>query len=299
MNVLKLRLNIDPEFQGWVLVFATVTAIWIFCLPCYCAGLSWVAARRFASRLHLPTFYAVAGVINVAFIGLVLLWLPDWDLNSYIQSLVKCTIGTLQRVLSCASSLTIVFAFAFAVAFKDRIAKLLGMDHKTLFRCKLRDFTTCFGPSRFQPIELTVWKVDDLPSADPFAANNVFIEFYLGYNEPMRTRVHNNAGSGCTIKESMQLNFDEDDLDETLYIFVKDQKVVGTLELARAEIPTDQLRKMVAKSRHFGYAGRPAYTEDIYSEPIQLIPRGQIWLRVAPIEDEDANTSFLQDFTQC
>eukprot|EP00405_Crypthecodinium_cohnii_P031719 CAMPEP_0206523264 /NCGR_PEP_ID=MMETSP0324_2-20121206/67513_1 /ASSEMBLY_ACC=CAM_ASM_000836 /TAXON_ID=2866 /ORGANISM="Crypthecodinium cohnii, Strain Seligo" /LENGTH=295 /DNA_ID=CAMNT_0054017663 /DNA_START=266 /DNA_END=1154 /DNA_ORIENTATION=+ len=295
MNVLKLRLNIDPEFQGWVLVFATVTAIWIFCLPCYCAGLSWVAARSASSAdllrcggghqcsIHRPRVALAAG-LGLEQLHPIPGQMHDWDLTE----------GPQLRLLFDDR-----LAFAFAVAFKDRIAKLLGMDHKTLFRCKLRDFTTCFGPSRFQPIELTVWKVDDLPSADPFAANNVFIEFYLGYNEPMRTRVHNNAGSGCTIKESMQLNFDEDDLDETLYIFVKDQKVVGTLELARAEIPTDQLRKMVAKSRHFGYAGRPAYTEDIYSEPIQLIPRGQIWLRVAPIEDEDANTSFLQDFTQC
>ena len=29
-----------------------------------------------------------------------------------------------------------------------------------------------------------------------------------GYNEPMRTRVHNNAGSEAVIRESFQLNID-------------------------------------------------------------------------------------------
>lgn len=30
-----------------------------------------------------------------------------------------------------------------------------------------------------------------------------------GYNEPMRTRVHNNAGSEADIRESFQMNIDE------------------------------------------------------------------------------------------
>ncbi|CAJ1373577.1 unnamed protein product [Effrenium voratum] len=95
------------------------------------------------------------------------------------------------------------------VAFKERIALMLGLDHKQIFNCKARDCMSCFTANRFKAIELLIWKVEDLPSADLFAANNVFVEVYLGYNETTRTRVHNNAGSDCIFKESVQLNFDE------------------------------------------------------------------------------------------
>ncbi len=32
--------------------------------------------------------------------------------------------------------------------------------------------------------------------------------YVSGYNEPMRTRVHNNAGSEAVIRESFQINID-------------------------------------------------------------------------------------------
>lgn len=292
-EIMDFHLDIDTEFQGWVLVFATVTAIFLFCLPCYCAGLSSSTARRFASWLQqrLPVFYFCTLVVNVLFMAWVINALPDWNLQQYFMGLIKCTVGTLQHVLMCASSLSIIAAFVFAVYFKDRIAKLLGVDHKTLFRFKLRDLMTCFGPSRFKPIQLIVWKVEDLPSADPFAANNVFVEFFLGYNEPMRTRVHNHAGSGCTIKEHMQFNFDEGDTEEILYIFVRNQMIVGNSELARAEIAPEKLR------RYLGNGWNGQFHPGAFTEPIPLIPRGTLYLTASSIEDEDGG--FFQDMTTC
>ncbi|OLP79979.1 hypothetical protein AK812_SmicGene39660 [Symbiodinium microadriaticum] len=32
-QVLDYRLNIDAEYQGWILIFTTITCAWLFCLP--------------------------------------------------------------------------------------------------------------------------------------------------------------------------------------------------------------------------------------------------------------------------
>merc|ERR1719253_330921 len=100
-----------------------------------------------------------------------------------------------------------ITAFAFVVAFKDKFAKLLGVDYKTVFRFKLRDL--CPGGRRERAIEIVIHKVEDLKAASVFAPNNIFIETHMGYNEPMKTRVHNNAGSSCIMKERIQFNFDD------------------------------------------------------------------------------------------
>lgn len=44
-----------------------------------------------------------------------------------------------------------------------------------------------------------LWLVVDVPSP---------LVYVSGYNEPMRTRVHNNAGSEAVIRESFQINID-------------------------------------------------------------------------------------------
>eukprot|EP00435_Cladocopium_sp_Y103_P060543 s428_g22.t1 len=396
MQVLHYRADIDEEYQGWILIFTTITCVWLFCLPCYCAGMSSPRARKFASWMsqRLPAFYFCMFFFNVALMYLVIEWLPDWTFPMYVGVLVKSFGWLAGHALKWATSLAMIIAFCFVVdckplyrlltffglharsrcseiprtamahrlalllvvsvgaevleinpwapedaamlppsrhtstlnrllfsgnartamgggaeqwmvafcaswwepceelhvifeqlaakwqgklntqdrdfiakvrfatvdcatdkvlcneeqeilgessksgpvrsasdadytvdmvllalalcivlrllvAFKERIALTLGLDHKQIFNCKMRDCLSCFTANRFRPIELLIWKVEDLPSSDIFHANNVFIEAYLGYNETMRTRVHNNAGSDCILKESVQLNFDE------------------------------------------------------------------------------------------
>lgn len=298
-SIADFRLNIHEEFQGWILCFATVTAIFLMCLPCYCAGLSYAPARRFAAWLsqRLPSFYFCMTIFNFLFLVLITQWLPDWTFAQYLITMVKTLGGTMKHLVDCATSIAIIAAFCVVVAFKDRIAQLLGFDHKTLFRFKVRDCLSCMGPSRFRPIELSVWKVEDLKSADPFLANNVFVEFFLGYNEKVTTRVHNNAGSSCLLKEHLQLNFDEDDEEEILHVFVRNQKVMGTSELARQEIQADSLKRMVRSAKSYGEAVR--WTDEYFSEPIMLIPRGKLWLRAAPVEDDDHRGSLIHELTAC
>mmetsp|Transcript_68076 Transcript_68076/g.197256 ORF Transcript_68076/g.197256 Transcript_68076/m.197256 type:complete len:302 (-) Transcript_68076:153-1058(-) len=297
-RVLDYRLEVHEEVQGWILLFATVTAIFLFCLPCYCAGLSCTPARKFAQWLgrRLPSFYLFMAGFNFVFMYLVVTWMPDWTFAQYVKTLAKTVASCLKHLLDGASSIAIIAAFCFALAFKDRIAQLFGFDHKTLFRCKVRDCFMCFG-ERFRPIELGIWKVEDLQSADPFTANNVFIEFFLGYNEPTSTRVHNNAGSGCLIKQVVQLNFDADDDEEVLFIFVKNQKVMGTSVLGRAEITAEKLAEMVRCGRFAGQGG-VRWSPEFFPEPISLMPRGKLWLRAAPL-DEEGGESLLQELTTC
>lgn len=303
-SVLDFRFDVDEEIQGWILVFATVTAVAFFFLPCYCAGLPFARLRQFAIWLtqRLPAFYLCALVFNTMFLALVIHSLPDWEFGQYMKVLTGAMKNTASFIADCASSIAVIVAFFFAVAFKDRIAQLCGFDHKTLFRFKIRDCLCCFGfgSTRFQPIEVAVWKVEDLPSAQLFSANNVFVELFLGYNEPMKTRVHNNAGSGCIIKENIHLNFDEDDEEDTLHVFVKNQKVMGSAELARAEISTKDLKDMVTKtSATWKEQSRWQWTDQTFGDPVTLIPRGKLWLQARAIHDADYDYSLMQDLSTC
>merc|ERR1711972_673280 len=124
-----------------------------------------------------------------------------------------------------------------------------------------------------------------------------FVESFLGYNETITTRVHNNAGSSCTLKELMQLNFDENDEEEILHIFVRNQKVMGTSELARAEVSAEKLRNMVQRASSI--AGGPMRWSGEYFERVSLIPRGTLYLRASPIMDEDHNQSLIAELTAC
>jgi len=293
------RLDVDIEIQGWILLFATITVVWLFLLPCYCAGLSWAPFRRLSAWIHrrLLHFYLVMCCVNSAIMVLVLNWLPDWTASDYVAHLAGCLSFALANMLRFSGSAAIIVAFCLAVAFKDRIALLLGLDHQSFFKCKVRDCLTCWTGARFQPIELWVWKVEDLPSADMFSANNVFVEFYLGFNEPVRTRVHKNAGSRCVVKQRMQLNFDEDDHEDTLTIFVRNQKVVGSSELGRAEVATDRLRNMVRAQS----AGQRLDWEERHFACVNLIPRGSVWLAARPVQEDGfmEEMQSFNDFTMC
>lgn len=295
--VTDFRLDIDAEYQRWILVFATVTAVFLFCLPCYCAGLSYAPARKFAVWLsqRLPSFYTAMALFNLTFLSLVINCLPGWTLADYLMAIIQGTVTGIQHLLDCASSIAIIIAFAIVVAFKDRLAQLFGFDHKTLFRFKIRDLLSCLGPSRFIPIEIAIWKVDDLPAADPFSANNVFVEFFLGYNEPCRSRVHNNAGNGCFLKEKLQLNFDGEDQEETLYVFVRNQKIVGNSELARAELNPELVKGLL--QRRAGNS-EMKWNDQYFPVPIQLIPRGKLWINATTVDDEILQDSAF-NLTQC
>ncbi|CAE7672931.1 RHM1 [Symbiodinium pilosum] len=288
-HVLEYRLDIDSEYQGWILIFTTLTCAWLFCLPCYCAGMSSPGARRMAAWIsqRLPYFYTFMTLFNALLMYLVIQWLPNWTFTQYLGVLAKSAGWTFGHVLKWATSLAMIIAFGVVVAFKERIALMLGLDHKQLFNCKAKDCLNCWSTARFRPIELLIWKVEDLASSDLFHANHVFVEAYMGYNETMRTRVHNNAGSDCILKESMQLNFDEDDEDEKLFLFVQNQKVMGAQELARVEVSSASVKDLLKDSEKLrGPQQVMQWDANYFPKSFPLIPRGQIWISAVPVEDE-------------
>jgi len=250
--------------------------------------------------MHLPAFYFVMAFVNGGIMFLIVTWMPDWDFVTYLKTLVKSFAWTIGHLLKFASSIVLIIVFGFVVAFKDRIALLLGLDHQTLFKFKFRDCMTCFSSSRFRAIELTLYKVEDLPAGGVMSANNIFMEVWLGYNEAMKTRVHNNAGSSCILKEAVQLNFDEEDEDDNLVIFIKNQKVVGGGDLARLELTPQKVKDCEVQSLQL--ARGPFEWKEGYFIKHALIPRGYLWFRIVPIDEERGNYSpgsIVNDLTTC
>eukprot|EP00401_Gymnodinium_catenatum_P010433 CAMPEP_0117580046 /NCGR_PEP_ID=MMETSP0784-20121206/64969_1 /TAXON_ID=39447 /ORGANISM="" /LENGTH=302 /DNA_ID=CAMNT_0005380033 /DNA_START=36 /DNA_END=945 /DNA_ORIENTATION=+ len=290
-RILGYRLDVDVEFQGWILMFATMTVVFGFCLPCYCAGLSWPPARRFAQwlQMRLPAFYAFMLVFNGMVMFLIITWLPDWGYSDYIKVCLTFVAYLASHVMKFMDSIVLIIGFIFVVAFKDRIALLFGLDHKQLFRFKVRDCLTCWSASRFRAIQLEIYKLEDLPAGDILNANNVFLEMWLGYNEGMKTRVHMNAGSSCIMKETMQLNYDDEDEDDNLHIFVKSQKMVGDAALARLDLTHKDVKELEEASAKKVQAGGQTTTsmwKETDFECIGLNPRGNIWLRIGPVDEE-------------
>lgn len=280
-KILDFRLNIDQEYQGWILAFSTLTAVWIYCLPCYCAGMQFTVARRSAAWIQqrLPVFLSVATILNGVMLFLVCTWLPDWTPKDFLAGMGKAAVFAAKNAVKFMTSIAFIVIFVFVVAFKDRFMKLAGIDHKTVFRFKLRDI---FGGST-RAIMLEILKVEELPAQSVLAPNNVFVEVFMGYNEPMKTRVHNNAGTNCIMKETLQLNFDEHEDEDPLYIFVKNQKVVGVGELARLELKAEDVLSIEKNLK-----GKDGWNDPSGFICKSLIPRGQIYFRISPVDDEDA-----------
>jgi len=216
---------------------------------------------------------------------MIIQWLPDWTPKDFVKTSVKFLGFIVKHVMQCLTSLALIVVACFVFAFKDRILKMLGLDHRTMFRCKLRDCLSC-GVSNIRALELYLWKVEDLPSASMFTANNIYVETYLGYNEPMKTRVHNNAGSACVLKETIQLNFDETDEEESLFLFVKNQKVMGSSELGRLELTPDKVAAVEHLCQEKIRSGDVSWHEGHFVME-NLIPRGKIWFHIRPVQDED------------
>lgn len=220
---------------------------------------------------RLPFWIFFATFFNAGMMVLIVTWLPDWGYGDYAKCMLSGLLYLVKNAMKFVVSIAMLVVFVFVVVFKDKFLKLAGVDHKTMFRFKLRDM---FGKNT-RAIALDIYKVDELPAAQVFAPNNVFVEVFLGYNEPMKTRVHNNAGSSCILKEKIQLNFDQDEDEDPLYLFVKNQKLMGTGELGRIEMSPTEIIDIEKECR-----GNSAY------HVRKLIPRGIIHFRIEPVEEE-------------
>lgn len=294
-ELLAYRLDIDVEYQQWLLGFATLTAVFLFFLPCYCSGLSCQWARQFSNRMHrhLPKFVVLMAMFNAGWMFLLITWLPDYDIPGFIKAAVKAAGFTVSNVLLFAGNFVHIAAFVFVIVFRDRIALVLGVEHLQLFKFKAKDVCQCFSGGSYRAIEVSIWKAEELIAGDIFNANNVFVEVHYGMNEVMRTRVHNNAGSECIIKERIQVNFDEGDDDEIMYIFLKNQKVMGASDLGRIDLNGTEVRRIEQLSRQT----QMNWNVNNFIKK-SLHPTGSIYLRIDPV-DEEQGSGLLRDLTTC
>eukprot|EP00811_Abedinium_folium_P002846 NODE_12618_length_1213_cov_6.488950.p1 GENE.NODE_12618_length_1213_cov_6.488950~~NODE_12618_length_1213_cov_6.488950.p1 ORF type:complete len:341 (-),score=108.36 NODE_12618_length_1213_cov_6.488950:112-1134(-) len=276
--------DIDVEYQDWILVAVCCILTVIFFLPCLCGRLRNQCSRSFTSCVYtrLHAFFLIVVYFDLTVLMFTIFSLPDWTVDQFAWHLLLFFTWVLIHLEKMIYSCAILAGFYLLFRFKDRLLVAAGMEHVTFMRWSWRDLTG-FG-RRQRPIELFIWKVDDLKSATAkvLKANDVFVQCHLGNNEPMRTRVHNNAGTSCEFKESFQLNLDENSKSQTMTLQVKDQTMIASSELARVKISTREIcciEDQTGKRRM-----DLMYTQESFVK-LSLAPRGSIWIAIAPVED--------------
>ncbi|CAD7965790.1 unnamed protein product [Amoebophrya sp. A25] len=272
-----LRLDVAYEYQCWILIAVSLFCLSVCMLPCLCGVLKGRLAKRFTiwvySRLH--TFFCVAFYFNLTLLIFTIGLLPDWTVNEFVSVSFDLLDWVLVNTVKLLTSSTILIALYILVRFKERIAVAAGVEHMTFLRLGKWNL---FHSPLMRGIEVIIWKVEELPSGSGLKPNDVFLECHVGQNEPSRTRVHNNAGSSA-----IQVNIDENDPEELFTVLVKDQELLVSSVLCKLQVRTKDILAVEAST------GRVSedfvYDASAFSQ-LQLQPRGRIWLRVNPLEEE-------------
>jgi len=280
------RLDIPVEYQDWIVVAVCSILALIWFSPCISGKINTRCSRRFTNcvytRLHI--FYWGVLYLTMFIIMFTLGVLPDWTVADFTHYFGLFCAWMLENIAALIQSAVVIGGVALMLKFRERIVFLAGMEHITIFRFSPLQFLGLSGKQR--PVELFIWKVEGLQSASSklLKANDVFLECHLGFNEPMRTRVHNNAGSGCVVEESLQFNIDESAPSSVMTLLVKDQKMMASAELARLMLSTRELLGIEEQTgkRQTSFD----YSEEFFV-PLSLSPAGTVWLALAPVEDWD------------
>jgi len=200
-----------------------VISIFILILPRICLK------SRTMSRIISPylRYYCVFMVIAYIFILAYALQRTHLRLSSLFLTTVKVIevfIGSVEEVLFDVFVIILVIAL---YSFRSRVQSLLGVEHQ-LIRADWRDLVTCFSFSRFEIIELAIWKVEDLP---PTWGNTrtVYFRIIHGFNEVMNLRPVTLRGDVTSFvqKDTIQLNYDPEDVHTKLSIILKRQEIIS------------------------------------------------------------------------
>jgi hypothetical protein len=283
------RLDISTEYQDWILVGMSIVLVALWCLPCICGKMRNKTAKGFTKWVYtrLNVYFWWITYINMFILMFTIGVLPDWTVNEYFQWMMAFITWVLVHLKKMCTSAAILIGFFLLIRFQEKILVAAGLEHVKWYHFSWREMLGL--PVRKRPIELFIWKVEDLHNngAKIYKPNDVFVECHLGDNEPMRTRVHNNAGTSCTIKESFQMNINESESNTLMTLLVKDQALMVSTELARLVLSIrevcgieDQTGKRRVHLSDFNYS------EDHFVA-LSLRPHGQIWIAIAPVEDMD------------
>lgn len=142
--------------------------------------------------------------------------------------------------------------------------------------------------------EVILWKVEDIPSGpNTLKPNDLYVEAHLGENEPSRTRVHNNAGSSCTLRQTFQKNIDKNDPEEPMYLHVKDSALVGNTKLAECKITTQQIIEIYKQTGYVNADYQFGQPSDFVQKKLE--PSGSIWLRVNILQDDEDQRPLIDE----
>lgn len=283
---LPFYLDIDVEYQDWVLVAMCFLLISLWTLPCVCGYMRNSLSRSFTKWVYgsMHVFYWHLGFISLFIVAGTIMVLPDWTLGAFLIHAGLFIHFILTHLVKLIKSACILFAFWVVYKFRERMLVAAGFDYVHLIRFDIQGFDPFGIRSRKRPVEIFLWKVEDLYSSKHkmMKANDIFVECHLGDNEPLRTRVHNNAGSGCSIKESFQVNINESQPHSLMTILVKDQSLLANSEIARLVVSTAELCGIEDQTgkRRAGFS----YSEETFL-PLSLHPMGQMWIAVAPVDE--------------
>lgn len=276
------RLDIQTQYQDWILVGVSLFVVLLCCLPCFCGGLRSRWSKTISDALYsrMNVFYTVVAHIGVALVLFTVGVCPDWTVNEYLVHVILLACWIVAHTEKVVFSAAIMFGIFIFMKWRKRIAVAAGVDHLQLVKFDWRDLFGMHTSGR--PIEIFFWKVEDLESAKVkvLKANDVFIECHLGLNEPMCSRVHHNAGSQCDIKESFQLNFTEQK-NVTMTILVKDQSTFTSQELARVVLDLKQISGIEDQTgKRFTEF---EYCDDAFVS-LEMLPRGKVWIAIQPVD---------------
>jgi len=296
-----LRVDISTEYQDWILVGVSIILVGMWCLPCLCGKMRNSCARSFTQWIYtrLNVFFWTITYVNLIVLMFTIGILPDWTVNEYLEHLLLFITWILVHLKKMITSAAIIAAFFLVIRFQEKVRIAAGLDHITVVHFNWREMLGFSVKKR--PVELFVWKVEDLQSSGGkiYKPNDLFVECHLGDNEPMRTRVHNNAGTSCVVKESFQMNINESETGALMTLLVKDQGLAISTELARLMLSTREICGIEDQTgkRKVDFT----YSEDSFVA-LSLLPRGKIWIAIAPVEDIDEEKAPLirdDDLVQC
>lgn len=249
----------------------------------------------------------VVTIINFIAFGITLHEFQVIHFNQLFEKMVQVfglIIDQTETVLIAVAAAFLLWVFW---NFKDRIMEAIGVDNPAMVVGDCRDWMTCWSMQRFKPLELHIWKVEDLPSTKLYSNNDLFIQVTFGYNVNMRTRVHPRAGQTCLIKESLQFNFDPFDREQRLHLNVKNQDMLANSDIAAKDLGASQIERLSKQlpdalnlgKRTLGWGGTASQTSAATSatvwqggefERIELVPKGAIYLRFTEVRDEELSS---------
>lgn len=254
--------------------------------------------RSCATKLH--RVYPCILVIDVAALIFAVNMLHTISINTGFFILVGIMEFVISKVEFVLSGLTFVIFALIGWKFKDRVLEALGIDNPMTYIGECRDWFTCWSMKRFEPIEFLIWKVEGVPGGLT-GNNDLYVEVLYGYNFNMRTRVHHRAGSGCTFKETFQLNYDPQDTDKLMHIHVMSQAAIALNPdpICKVSLGTQQVnrfRKTLESQRTLGWRGSQHSASDWADADakflaLDLIPAGKIWVKIADVEDPEGDSS--------